>query len=169
MTEEKGKKGLKGWLGDNKTVILVFIIIIILVLSVLMVWSLQVVPAGHKKVVVSAPNPDWIGKVIDEGWNFNLYYIACSIETVRYNKQTVAFTNLEVEEGLDIHGPVNVRTMDNLEVYVDFSITYHINAEDVGDLRVKYGDYKQTILVQVARSVPRDVASQFNALEMAGP
>jgi regulator of protease activity HflC (stomatin/prohibitin superfamily) len=143
-------------------IVLVFIVLLTLL-------SFVNVPAGHKAVVVSAPSSGFIGTTLGEGWHFNPYFILCDVEIIRYNIQTVEFSVLASEGVMSHYGPVNVRSQDNLEVYLDFAITYHIPEDYVSYLRVNYGDYKSTILIQVARSVPRDVCSQYPALELAGP
>jgi regulator of protease activity HflC (stomatin/prohibitin superfamily) len=61
-----------------------------------------------------------------------------------------------------------VSSQDNVGIYVDFSIVYHIEPSKVADLRIEAGDYKQSVLIPVARSVPRDICAQFNALDIRG-
>lgn len=162
------KKGAKNWLTCHFWGAMIVVAIMLVAVLVTMVMSYVSVPAGHKAVVVSAPDNDYIGRTFNEGWHFNPYFILCDIEIIRYNIQTIEFSVVGTT-GLDVYGPVNIRTYDNLEVYLDFAITFHLPADKVSYLRVNYGDYKQTILQQVARSVPRDIGSQYNALELAGP
>jgi regulator of protease activity HflC (stomatin/prohibitin superfamily) len=64
---------------------------------------------------------------------------------------------------------VNVRSQDNLELTVDFSITFHLPPDEVSHLRIQYGDFMHTLIDQVARSTPRDAASYYMGLDMAGP
>ena len=89
-----------------------------------------------------------------------------NIEIIRYNSQTEEFVGQDTSD--DNAGCIAVRSSDNLELNVDFSLTYHLPANKVGEIRLHYGDYKQTILLQIARSVPRDVASNYKALDIAG-
>lgn len=90
----------------------------------------------------------------------------CSIELIRYNPQSVEFIGQDFAD--DNYGSIAVRSNDNLEVFMDFSVTYHIPADKVSSVRLKYGDYRHTILEQICRSVPRDVAAQYNALDIIG-
>jgi regulator of protease activity HflC (stomatin/prohibitin superfamily) len=143
------------------------ILMIVLITVVLLTFaSLVTVPAGYKAVITSAPDSNNIGQVLDEGWHLNPYYLACTIEQVRYNSQTEEFVGSDM--GSDNAGSIGVRSMDNLEIYVDFAVTYHMSAQNVSHIRITYGDYKQTVLLQVCRSVPRDTMANFNALDIIG-
>jgi regulator of protease activity HflC (stomatin/prohibitin superfamily) len=138
----------------------------LVVVLMLMAMSFQNIPAGYKGVITSAPDKAAQGEVLDEGWHFNLYYLGCTIEKIRYNTQTEEFVGQDMSD--DNAGSIAVRSMDNLEIYVDFAVTYHIPAENVSHMRIQYGDYKQVVLLQVCRSVPRDTMAQFNALDIIG-
>jgi regulator of protease activity HflC (stomatin/prohibitin superfamily) len=147
------------------------LVVIILLGSLLIVtlFSFVNVPVGYKGVVTSAPDSNYIGHTFDQGWHFNPYLIFCHVEMIRFNTQTIEYSTATVGEGGTNYGPINVRSMDNLELNVSLTITFHIDADKVSHLRVQYGDYTTTILMQVARSTPRDVASHYMALDMAGP
>jgi prohibitin 2 len=163
---EENRGGTKRWLRKNRIWVLMTSIIVVVLVMVLLLSSLQNIPAGYKGVIVSAPDSNRIGEEINEGWNFNLYYLGCTIEKIRYNTQTEEFIGGDLSD--DNMGSIAVRSSDNLELYVDFAVTYHLPADKVGQIRVNYTDYKQTILLQVCRSVPRDTASNFQALDMIG-
>jgi regulator of protease activity HflC (stomatin/prohibitin superfamily) len=157
---------------ENKILFAIVATIILLAVVLAMFFASFInVPAGHVAVVTSAPSKNDIGTVYGEGWHFKLGFMFMDIEIMRYNTQTVEFSVIteETTGRMSNYGPVNVRSSDNLEVYLDFSITYEMNKEDMGKIRLKYGDYKTTVLEQVARSVPRDVCSEYMALTMAGP
>jgi len=140
--------------------------VVVAVVIILTLASLVSVPAGYKGVITSAPDGNHIGDTLDEGWHFNPYYLLCHIELVRYNAQTENFVGSDLSD--DNIGSIGVRSSDGLEVYMDFSITYHIPAEKVSSVRIQNGDYKTTILVPAAKSTPRDEASKFTALDMIG-
>jgi regulator of protease activity HflC (stomatin/prohibitin superfamily) len=154
------------WVRNNMGKLLITAGIIVAVLAVLTLVSFVSVPAGYKAVITAAPDASQIGMTLGEGWHFNPYYALCTIEQIRYNSQTEEFVGQDLSD--DNAGSIAVRSMDNLEIYVDFAVTYHIPAEKVGEIRVQYGDYKQTVLLQVCRSVPRDTMAQFNALDIIG-
>jgi len=155
---------------EHKAATTIFVIVILLISLIICMASIWVVPAGYKGVITSAPDQNQIGTVLDEGWHLNPYYLMCHIENIRYNTQSVEFSvTVSDPDVMSNLGPVNVRSKDNLELDVDFSITFHLPADMVSHIRVTYGDYQHSILQQVARSIPRDVASFYNGLDLAGP
>ena len=154
---------------EHKAALSILIVIVLVINLFVMIGSLVSVSAGDKGVITSAPDASQIGRVLDEGWHIDPYFLMCHIEQVRYNTQTVEFSVVVSGETLSNLGPVNVRTADNLEVEVDFSLTYNLPHDKVGYIRITYGDYQHTILQQVCRSVPRDIASMFQGLDLAGP
>ena len=140
--------------------------IAVVLFLVLTLASLVSVPAGYKGVITSAPDESSIGQTLDEGWHFNPGYLLDTIEMVRYQEQTVSYVG---DDGAnDNQGSIGVRSSDSLEVYMDISVTYHIPAADVGTLRTHNGDYIETLLDPISRSIPRDIASQYTALDMIG-
>lgn len=145
--------------------IIIISIIMIAILVMVMVTSIVNVPAGHKMVITSAPDSDRIGDVMSEGWTIDPYLMLCEKELIRYNQQAIEFVGADYSD--DCLGSITVRSADNLEVYMDFSITYEIPEDRVAYMRINYGDYRHTVIEQVARSVPRDVASHFNGEDFA--
>jgi len=137
----------------------------IFLLVILLSESLIIVPAGHKGVLVTTPGGNDFNEV-NEGWSFSPYYILCSKEIIRFNTQQESFVG--ADESADNAGSIMVSSNDNVGIFVDFSIVYHIEPDRVADLRIEAGDYKQSILIPVARSVPRDVCAQYNALDIRG-
>ena len=153
--------------GGWAIIAMVVLTVIVGVIAVYVVnASIVNVPAGYKGVITSSPNGADIGMQLDEGWHMNPYYMFCHIEAIRYNSQTEEFVGYDTSD--DNAGSIAVRTSDNLEIMIDFSVTYHLPSDKVGNIRVTYGDFKHTILLQVCRSVPRDVASSYKALDIAG-
>lgn len=167
--KKRDETGPKAWLKNHVIGVLVVVGILLLSVTIITVFSFVNVPAGHKGVVVSAPRHSFIGHTFDEGWHFNPYLILCNVDIIRYNTQTIEFSVVVAGDTLSNYGPVNVRSLDNLELTVDFSITFHLPAEEVSHLRIQYGDFTHTIIDQVARSTPRDAASFYAGLDMAGP
>jgi len=165
--ENEPKKERKPfWSPGRKLGVSIFVIILLISVAIITAVSYVNVPAGYKGVITSAPNGKDIGLQLDEGWHFNPYYALCKIELIRYNSQTEEFIGQDA--GDDNAGSIGVRTADNLELFVDFSLTYHLPSDKVGKIRVQYGDYRHTILLQVSRSIPRDVSSHYLALDIAG-
>jgi len=69
------------------------------------------------------------------------------------------------KEGYDSDIPVSTRTEDGLAVVIDLSFQYRIRKESLKDLYSEYGKNYADFISQMARSVVRDIASQFDALE----
>jgi len=164
-----GQRGARKWLVKHFWGVVVIVGIMLVSLLLVTLASFVSVPVGYKGVVVSAPDSNYIGHTFDQGWHFNPYLIFCSVDMIRFNTQTIEYSVVVAGDEVSNYGPVNVRSMDNLELDVSFAITYHIDADKVSHLRVQYGDVTQTIIMQVARSTPRDVASHYMGLDMAGP
>lgn len=154
------------WARKHKVAMAFLIIIFLVFLLIILAASIISVPAGYKAVVTSAPDSGYIGTTLGEGWHVNPYFFLCKIELIRYNSQSAEFIGQDYSD--DKYGSIAVRSNDNLEVFVDFSVTYHIPADKVSQVRLQYGDYRHTILEQICRSVPRDVAAQYNALDIIG-
>lgn len=143
-----------------------FIIITLIILMSCMVT----VPAGYKCVITSAPDgpeattPVHVGTVINEGWSFNPYYLLCSKEMIKFNNQAVVFTGSDTAD--DNMGSIMVSSSDGVSVYMDFTVTYNIPEDQVGPMRMAYGDYRHAVIEPICRSVPRDAASHYTAFQM---
>ena len=153
------------WTARKVVSIAVSIVLVLLLLGV-MAGSTKVVPAGHKGVITSSPSgPDTTE--INEGWSFDIRYMVCDIELVEYRTQTVNFIGNDEKD--DDKGSIAVSSKDNILIYMDFSIIYHISEDKVADLVIENGrDYKSRIIQPIARSVPRDISSRYNAMDIRG-
>jgi len=141
--------------------LIVYLMIILGVISA----SLVVIPAGHVGVIVTSPSgPDT--EELQPGWNFNPKYMVSTIEIIRFNTQQVSF--IAGDDQGDIAGSINVRSSDSLTVTMDMVVLYSIPKDKVAELRIDVGDIEDTIILQYARSVPRNVASHYNAVFLAG-
>ena len=136
--------------------IFAFIIVIIL-----LAMTIINVPAGYKGVIVAGFD---IGKQYDEGWNIK--NPLSTVEMIRYNTQSVNFIGSDVAE--DVMGSIKVRSKDNIGIYMDFSLIYHLREDKVSYIRLHYGDYKESVILPLARSIPRDVCSRYTALDING-
>lgn len=142
----------------------VMMVVVVLVL----VGSLITVSAGGVAIVVNSPDSEMIGDTLNEGWHFNPIYLLSNIETIRYNTQTAEFVGDDYTADDDA-GSIQVLSKDNLAIVLDFSITYNIPRDNVSHIRLTYGpDFADTIIKQVARSVPRDVCANYNATDIIG-
>ena len=141
-------------------------VIIIVVLLLVVVGAMEVVPAGHKGVIVNSPSgPD--NEEVPEGWNLRMKYIFADIEKVEWRTQKMAFVGADTAEA-DV-GSIVLSSKDNIKVYIDFNIIYHVQEDMVSELVIENGlDYRDRIINPIARSVPRNVGAQFNALDIRG-
>lgn len=146
----------------NPNALLGVLMVILIPVLILMSASIINVEAGHKAVVTSGFD---IGTTFSEGWNFK--NPLSGVEHVRYNTQEVSFVGSD--EADDSMGSIMTITTDNVEVYIDMTIIYHIDKAHVSTVRIENGeDWRNVIISPVARSVPRDVAAQFSVFEIAG-
>ena len=83
---------------------------------IICVGSIVTVDAGEKGVVVNSPAGN-LGEVIDEGWHYDTKYMVSSIETIRFNTQTVEYVGSD--DSYDTIGGITVLTSDNLTVDMD--------------------------------------------------
>jgi len=145
---------------------LVSSIVIALVIMCVLIGSIRVVPAGYKGVIVSSPTgPD--RNEINEGWNLDVRYLVSDVELVEYRTQTMDFVGHDQAD--DEKGSISVSSKDNILINMDFSIVYSIREEKVADLVIENGmNYRHRIIQPIARSIPRDIAAKYNAMEIRG-
>jgi regulator of protease activity HflC (stomatin/prohibitin superfamily) len=117
------------------------------------------VPAGHKAVIVTAPmGPDRVE--IEEGWHWNPYYALCNIEIIRYNTQT---RDMSSQTG----STLTVRSSDNLDIGMDVSLVWRMEADKVADIRIERGQITD-LVDRYLRNVPRNVASNYTGEYIGG-
>lgn len=141
------------------------ILLIVVMLGVISA-STKVIPAGYKGVIINSPTgPD--EEEINEGWQFDIDYLLADIVQVEYRTQTINFVGND--QGSDHSGSISVSSKDNIMIYMDFSIMYHIQEDMVSDLVIENGqNYQARIIQTIARSIPRDIAAHYNAMDIRG-
>src|SRR4030067_2816047 len=123
-------------------------------------------PAGYKGVIINSPTGP-SNEEINEGWTINFEFLLADVVMVEYRTQTVNFVGSDYKD--DDTGSIAVSSKDNILIYMDFSIMYHIDEDYVSELVIENGqNYKDRIINPIARSVPRDIAAKYNAMEMRG-
>ncbi len=154
---------------DERGFLLMIIsVVLIIILLVSTMMSLVSVSAGNVAIITNSPDSELIGTTMSEGWHFNPIYALSSVEIIRYNTQTAEFVGNDYSADDDT-GSIQVLSKDNLAIVLDFSITYNIPRDNVSHIRLTYGsDFSDTIIKQVARSVPRDVCANYNATDIIG-
>jgi regulator of protease activity HflC (stomatin/prohibitin superfamily) len=150
----------------KKFVALVLTIIMIFVVMAVTIASVKIIPAGHKGVLITSPEGP-SNEEINEGWSFSFNYMVSDVEIVEYRTQTRNYVGGDEKD--DDVGSISVSSKDNILVYMDFSIVYHIIEDKVADLVIENGkDYASRIIDPVARSTPRDIAANYLAMDMRG-
>lgn len=141
--------------------LLVLLMVALIVIGVFLALCIVSVPAGYKGVVVSGIG---IGHVFHEG--FNVKNPLSTVEMVRYNTQRVEFIGSAAGE--DNEGNIVVNSRDNVAIFMDFQVVFHLDPAEVSAVRVENGNFVETVVIPYCRSVPRDVCANFDALEIRG-
>ncbi|MEM3341733.1 MAG: prohibitin family protein [Thermoplasmata archaeon] len=157
--EKEGYDGGKKVVSNKGVAIGAAVAVIGIIAIVILSSSWEIVEAGYKGVIISSPSGPSTEE-INEGWNFNPYYLMCKIEQIRYNTQVLDMSYSTL-------GTVTVRSRDNLNIEMDLSVVYSLEPDKVAEIRINYGNI-QDVIARYARSVPRDVASMYNATYMGG-
>lgn len=152
---------------EDNIFVLILAIISLICGGVVTVGSIETVSSGEEGVVVSSPLGH-NGEVLSEGWHVNPIFCLSKVETIRYNTQTSEYIGGTDSSAVDNDGCIMVLSSDALYVYIDMSISYSLDKEKVGKLRTEYGsDWKMQLIHQNVRSIPRNVALQYKALDLA--
>jgi regulator of protease activity HflC (stomatin/prohibitin superfamily) len=148
--------------GDVKAMVAIVMLIVLLALPIAIIASSLInVEAGYKAVVVDGFG---IGKVYGEGWHWK--NPLQGVDYVRYNTQVEKFIGSDYSE--DNVGNIVVNSRDNVAITIDFQVVFHLDPAMVGQIRVENGDFVETVVVPICRSVPRDVCANFEALDIRG-
>jgi len=148
-------------LGDGRRTVFFMVIALVLIITLSILGaSIRNVRAGHVMVGTKGAH---VGEVKDTGFQW------CGIfggwVEVRVNTQETSFVGADDAE--DTVGSIMVLTEDNLEVFIDMTLVYHLEKENVGDIIVNYGtDFRDVVLVPNVRSIPRGVAANYTAIEL---
>lgn len=146
----------------GRTVLIIGIALLVIIPGAIIVLGFNNVPAGNKGVYTAGL---YQGTVKDEGWVW--VNPLSTMELVEYKTQQVTFAGGSGDETASF-GEVRAFSMDNVEVTLDFTIVYNLEATHVGEIRIQNGQYLNTVILPVARSVPRDVTALFNATDIRG-
>ncbi len=139
---------------------------IIVVTIIMLAGVIEIIPAGHKGVIINSPDGPSTTE-INEGWQTSFKYLVSDIVQVEWRTQSISFVGSDEES--DNVGSIMVSSQDNVPVYMDFTLIYHIQEDKVSDLIISTGsDYKHRVIMPTARSVPRDVAAHYLAMEIRG-
>ena len=149
----------------KKTIIVVMGVAMLAIILVLL-SMLQLISAGHKGVIINSP----LGidsKEINEGWQFSPRYFLADIEKVEWRTQTESFVGSDM--AYDELGSLQVITNDSVPIYMDLSVIFHLREDKVADIIIENGlNYKERIIHPYVRSISRDIASKYIALDVFG-
>ena len=126
------------------------------------VCNLKVIPAGHKGVVMTSPFGASTTEV-NEGWSWQPYYFVSDIQVINYQRQVIEFIGSDARD--DDMGSISVITQDSVPIFMDISLIYCLPADKVADITIEIQNYRG-IINQYTRSIPRDLASEYNALDI---
>lgn len=107
-------------------------------------------------------NHSWITNTVeDKGYTAGLYFLGFGHNFIRYPStvQTIQFSN----EGSSAGPPLRSRTSDGLEVALEVSFQYQINASSVYQLYEKFGTDYEPIYVNMAMDYLTRMATAYNA------
>lgn len=147
-------------------VILISAILISVVLTVFGMGLVFIEPQ-ERGVVISALNPDGFRS---EPLQPGIEWIVPGLENVkRYpiSKQTYTMALAETEGQIIGDDSITARTADGQQVFVDASVIYSINPNEVVSVHIAWQDrYSDGLVRPVARAVIRDAVSQFGVQEV---
>jgi prohibitin 2 len=150
----------------KKMVLLIIGIIFVITIVAILMDGLEVIPAGHKGVITNSPGGPSMEE-INEGYQWSTAYIWADVDVVEYRTQTVSF--IGTDDGPDTHGSIQIITNDSVPIFLDLSVVYHVQDDRVSDLIIENGqNYKDRVIYPYVRSIARDVASQYQALDVIG-
>jgi regulator of protease activity HflC (stomatin/prohibitin superfamily) len=154
---------------DNKIgfIILILSVAMLVIMVIIASASLVTVDTGEVAIITVSPNSDLRGATLGTGWHFDPIYCFSNIEKIRYNTQTIEYVGEDYIDD-DVSGSLEILSNESLMLCVDMSITYNIPLDNVSDIRTTYGaDFENTIF-QCVRSIPRQICSQYSALDIVG-
>ena len=106
------------------------------------------IPAGNSGIVVNGPG---IGNVFQQGLHFK--NPLDNVETLLWSTQVAEYSS------------VKTMSSDSITLDMNIVIRYHIDRNKVDIVRIENPNYKKEIN-QVVRNIPKDVSSQYLALDI---
>lgn len=158
---------LKNSDSDSSLIPLILIVVALLIIGGCALKSMHKVDAGNEDVIVSSPAGN-IGETYEPGWYFNPSFILSNFDSIRVNTQTSEYIGGTDASTIDNDGCIMILSSDALYVYIDMSVSYNVNKSSASDLRLDFGnDWKTQLIHQNVRSIPREIALKYRALDLA--
>ena len=158
---------LKRYDDDVNIIIIVSLVAALIVISGCALMSTHKVDAGTEDVIVSSPAGN-IGATYEPGWYFDPSFILSNFDSIRVNTQTSEYIGGTNADAVDNDGCIMILSSDALYVYIDMSVSYNVNKSSASDLRLDFGnDWKTQLIHQNVRSIPREIALKYRALDLA--
>lgn len=152
---------------DANIVIIVSLVAALVVIGGCALMSTHKVDAGTEDVIVSSPAGN-IGETYEPGWYFNPSFVLSNFDSIRVNTQTSEYIGGTNADAVDNDGCIMILSSDALYVYIDMSVSYNVNKSSASDLRLDFGnDWKTQLIHQNVRSIPREIALKYRALDLA--
>ena len=154
--------------GINRNASRIFLIIVVLILVIgLLASTIIFVPPDQTGVVVSRITR---GGYRQEPLQSGLHFVVPLLENVeKYSKakQTYTMSAAPSEGQRSGDDSIRARTKDGQEVFVDASVIYAINPDNVVDLHITWQKrYGEELVRPLVRGVIRDAASQYGIEEI---
>ena len=153
--------------GDPNIALIILVVASLLVIGGCTLSSMHKVDAGTEDVIISSPAGN-IGATYEPGWYFDPSFILSNFDSIRVNTQTSEYIGGTDASAVDNDGCIMILSSDALYVYIDMSVSYNVNKSSASDLRLDFGnDWKTQLIHQNVRSIPREIALKYRALDLA--
>jgi regulator of protease activity HflC (stomatin/prohibitin superfamily) len=163
--DDDDDEGMARW---KKLLLIVMGMVFMFIIIGIILDGMEVIPAGHKGVIVNSPGGP-SNEEINEGYQWSTAYIWADVKVVEYRTQTLNFHDANDNGGAESGGGIQVITQDSVPISIELSIIYHIDASSVSDLVIENGENYQTrIIYPYVRSIARDEASKYPAMDLIG-
>lgn len=121
----------------------------------------------ERGVVISAVAPKgYREEPLEPGLRWIIPYME-RVQTYVISQQTYTMSSVALEESVQGDDAISARTSDGQEVFVDASVIYSVNPEDVVQVHIDWQDrYPSALVRPLVRGVIRDAISQYGVEEV---
>ena len=145
-----------------------------IIVAVVLALVLNTVSAGlvfilpqDRGVVISAVAPEgYRQEILQPGLRWVIPY-AENVQTYSISKSTYTMSIAQLEGDIQGDDSIAARTADGQEVYIDASIIFSLDPQDILDVHITWQDrYLDDLIRPTVRGVIRDAVSQFRVNEV---
>jgi len=130
----------------------IFLLLIIFAILLFLSTVIITIPAGYTGVVVSGTG---IGSTLSQGIHFK--NPLANIDRVPWSTQIIEYTSYD--------DSVVLTSSDSIVLRMGIIVSYHIDKNYISEVRISNPDYVK-VINQVVRNVPKNIASQYLALDI---